>query len=70
MEDKEAVVSSLLCSRGQDVMFYCFLRFNCNFHDWKLEGIESLMDSLYYWISFLGRLGCMSWGPNSSIAPV
>ena len=48
VEDKEAAVSSLLCSRGQDMMFYCFVRFVCNFHDWKLEDVESLMDSLYY----------------------
>jgi hypothetical protein len=47
-------------------MFYWNLRFIRNFHDWELEGVESVMDYLYSQISLLGGADCMSWGLNST----
>uniref|UniRef100_A0A2N9H7I3 GTP diphosphokinase n=1 Tax=Fagus sylvatica TaxID=28930 RepID=A0A2N9H7I3_FAGSY len=41
-------------------------KFIRNFHDWELEGVESVMDYLYSQISLLGGADCMSWGLNST----
>ena len=65
MSNKDASVSILLYSR-EDRISFLNLRAIHKFHDWALEGIEFLMDSLYSRISLSKVDDCMRWRPYSS----
>ena len=39
---------------GDDWPCYWNMRFVCNFHDWEMEGVDSLMDLLYGKLPFAG----------------
>lgn len=60
-ESKDASVFTLLSSKGEEGPCTWNLRFICDFHDWELELLDSVMDLLYSKFPFIGATYCMKW---------
>ncbi len=64
-ENKDASMSSVVSVGGENGPCYWNMRFVRNFHDWEMEGVDSLMDLLFAKLPFAGSTDCVRWVPNS-----